>query len=356
MDDGDLSPPANTRRERSDESRVQFWLLITGNRRAVVALILLGTFLLPVGLAVVGPSSMRKFLGTDAIGTLLSSTIIAVVTAVTFVLTASQIVLSQELGTIGDVRERMDEEITVRRDLEALSVETERVFDDLLYGLQFLSPAREYVKSNYLQWEFVNLSRVMLYSAMPALALSACMLLIFDAAAVTGTTLRVENSYLAVALAFTLALFPIAVLLAYPLRILTLTRRTLAVGSFILRSTRRQSDEDQRTRQSAAVTGARPANDGTLFTGRRIPPLCDCCSFTPTARRSRPLPLPTRGERSGTTPRCPARWTTAWPRSSPSKRKTPPPSTPRSTVRRTNSGPPRTDSTLPGSRCTPVLC
>jgi hypothetical protein len=84
----------------------------------------------------------------------------------------------------------------------------------------------------------------MLYSAMPALALSACMLLIFDAAAVTGTTLRVENSYLAVALAFTLALFPVAVLLAYPLRMLTPTRRTLAVGSFILRSTRRQSDED----------------------------------------------------------------------------------------------------------------
>ena len=340
MDESDLSPPANTMRERADESRAQMWLLITGSRWAVVALILLGTFLLLVGLAVVGPSSMEKFLGTDAVGTLFSSTIIAVVTAVTFVLTVSQIVLSQELGTIGDVRERMDEELSFRRDLEnlssvgvsppepsgfltaviesinaraetladtaerdgaddaigayveevvthgeevagdlegaefgsfevllpvlnynyawkmdaaqrlrtadrdALSVETERAFDDLLDGLRFLGPAREYVKSKYLQWEFVNLSRVMLYSAMPALALSAYMLLIFDAAAVAGTTLRVENSYLVVALAFTVALFPIAVLLAFLLRMLTLTKRTLSIGPFILRSTRRQGDAE----------------------------------------------------------------------------------------------------------------
>ena len=69
MDDG-LSPPANTTRERSDEGRLQFRLLVTGDRWAVVALVLLGTFLLLVGPAVVGPSSMRKFLGTDAIGTL----------------------------------------------------------------------------------------------------------------------------------------------------------------------------------------------------------------------------------------------------------------------------------------------
>ncbi|PSQ28339.1 hypothetical protein BRD03_03055 [Halobacteriales archaeon QS_9_68_17] len=114
MDDG-LSPPANTTRERSDESRMQFRLLITGNRWAVVALVLL------VGPAVVGSSSMRRFPGTDAIGTLFGSTIVAVVTAVTFVLTVSRTVLSQELRVVGDVRERMGEGITVRRDLEDLS-------------------------------------------------------------------------------------------------------------------------------------------------------------------------------------------------------------------------------------------
>ncbi|NHN47041.1 hypothetical protein G9464_05445 [Halostella sp. JP-L12] len=347
MDDSDLSPPADTMRERSDESRVQFWFLITGNRWALVALILLGTFLLLVGLAVIGTSSMERFIGTNAIGSLFSSTIIAVVTAVAFVLTVSQIVLSQELGTIGDVRERMDEQLTFRRDLEdlssvgvspaepglflvavietvsdraravadaaerdgagdavstyvtevvdhgekvigdlegaefgsfevllpvlnynyawkmdaaqrlrtanrdAFSVETERAFDELLDGLQLLGPAREYVKSKYLQWEFVNLSQVMLYSAMPALALSAYMLLIFDPTEVAGTTLHIENSYLAVALAFTLALFPIAVLLAFLLRMLTLTKRTLSVGPFVLRETRRSSGDDREQTSSA---------------------------------------------------------------------------------------------------------
>jgi hypothetical protein len=340
MDENELSTLADTMRERADESRAKVWLLITGNRWLVVGLILGLTFGLLVALYAVGPSSIRVFLTGQAIGTLFSSVIIAVVTAVTFVLTVSQIVLSQELGTLGNLRERMDEEISFRDDLEEnssvgvsppepsgflrtvvetiteratalgdvaraddgvdgsvvdyaeavadhgetvaddiegeefgsfdvllpilnynyawkvyaakhlreanpeASLETKRAFDELLTGLRFVGPAREYVKSKYLQWEFINLSRVMLYTAMPALALSTYLLLVFDAAEIVGVTAGIPNSYLVVALAFTLTLFPFAVLLSFLLRMLTVTKRTLSIGSFILRSTRRGTDTD----------------------------------------------------------------------------------------------------------------
>lgn len=341
MEDSDLTTPADTMRERTGESRAKVWLLITGNRWVVTGLILAGTFGGLVALYVAGPVSIRNFLAGTSIGTLFSSVIIAIVTAVTFVLTASQIVLSQELGSLGVLRDRMDEEMSFRSDLEEqaptdvsppepsgflatvvgsineraddladraraddgvdeavveyaeevadhgerivddlegeefgtfdvllpvlnynyswkvfaarrlraanpdASVETKRAFDELLAGLQFVGPAREYVKAKYLQWEFINLARVMLYSAMPALALSMYVLTVFDAPALAGTTFGIHNSYLAVSLAFTVALFPFAVLLSFLLRMLTVTQRTLSIGSFILRSTRQGTDTEE---------------------------------------------------------------------------------------------------------------
>jgi hypothetical protein len=116
-------------------------------------------------------------------------------------------------------------------------------FDELIRILRHFAPAREYFKTHYFQWEIVNSARGTLYGAMPALAVAAYMVLAFDPAAVTGEVLGVELLYLLLAVTYVAVLLPFTVLLAYLLRILTVVKRTLDTGPFILR----HSDADQVT-------------------------------------------------------------------------------------------------------------
>ena len=119
-------------------------------------------------------------------------------------------------------------------------LESRDALDDVVERLRFFGPAREYFKSQYFQWEVINASRVMLYTAMPALALAAYMILAFDPSGVTGETLGIADVVWVVSATFVVTLLPFGALLAFLLRMLTVVKRTLASGPFILRSTHEQ--------------------------------------------------------------------------------------------------------------------
>lgn len=113
--------------------------------------------------------------------------------------------------------------------------EVDELYEELIESLHLFAPTREYFKSQYFQWEIINISRATLYGAAPALAVSGYMILAFDASGISGSFLGVTYVYLGVSAMYVLALLPFIVLLAYILRILTVIKRTLSIGPFVLR-------------------------------------------------------------------------------------------------------------------------
>jgi len=110
--------------------------------------------------------------------------------------------------------------------------------------LEPFGPAREHIKTLYFQWELVNLSRAMLYAAVPALVVSiGALLTLGNAGSIGGTTLGVANQAWVVLLGATISLTPFALLISYVLRIATVAKRTLAIGPFVLRDTSRSGGE-----------------------------------------------------------------------------------------------------------------
>jgi uncharacterized membrane protein len=336
-DDQSLTP-ANTMHERAGGSRLRHWLLVSGDRRHVFAVVLVVSFLTFVILGRWGPSSVQTLLRTDAGGTVFSSVIIAIVTSVTLVLSVSQLVLSQQIGSLEQQRDQLDAELGFRQDAEAMSdltvsppepaaflrtlilltdhraetlraavatdltadtateieaylddfiahsqqvsddldgaefgsfgvmspvlnynyswklyavralrnkhtgaltADAEAAFDELVEALQLFGPAREYFKAQYFQWEIIDVSRMMLYTSMPALIIAAYMTALFDPMAIPGTIMGVKTTLLVFSAVYTITLSPFAVLLVYVLRVLTMVKRTLATGPFILRETAR---------------------------------------------------------------------------------------------------------------------
>ena len=63
------------------------------------------------------------------------------------------------------------------------------------------------------------------------------MIAFFDAADYAGTVAGLDTVVVAVAAATTLALLPFVLLIAYVVRIATVTKHTLSIGPFILRET-----------------------------------------------------------------------------------------------------------------------
>lgn len=323
-------------RERVGETRLKIWLLISANRWLVTGLILAGTYVALLVLHVLGPTTSQKLTTTSGVASLFGSMVIAIVTSVTLVLSISQFVLAEEIGTLGEQRERMANEAEFREEIEeiagigvspaepsrflrllietadtrakalneavterssseqleeiaqytdgliehsqivtddlagtefgsfdlllpvlnynyswkvfaartlrdeyaeSLSEEADEAFDDLIEVLRFFGPAREHFKTLYVQWEIINISRGVLYGAMPALAIAGYMMLEFDASLIPGTVFGISTAYLVVSFLYVLTFVPFAVLLAYVLRILTVMKRTLSIGPFILRET-----------------------------------------------------------------------------------------------------------------------
>ena len=336
--DDEFEMPADTMRGRTGESRLQIWFLIGASRAVVSALVLVATFALLVAFELLGPSDLQRLVTTNAVGSTFTSIIIAVVTSVTLVLTVAQLVLSQEIGSLGEKSDQLEDEIEFRRNVEeerdipvspaepsaflgtlvdsageraerlreaasdsdglgdvaryaeqvsnhsrlvrsdlenaefgsfnvllpvlnynyawkihaarslqqrhvdSMNEEVDKRLEDLLEVLRFFAPAREYFKALYFQWEIINIARQTLYGVIPALAVSGYMILSFDAAGITGSTLGVRNQYLVVSAVYTVTFAPFAILLAYILRILTVVKRTLTLGPFILREENHAGD------------------------------------------------------------------------------------------------------------------
>ncbi|MEZ3163085.1 hypothetical protein ABNG03_01105 [Halorubrum sp. RMP-47] len=331
---------ADTMRERADENRAKLWLLLRANRLVVAGVLTLAVFVAFVAAATsLSPSLAGKVGASDPIETLFASTITAIVTGATLVVTIGQLVLTQENGPLGDQQERMDDTLAVRDSVADLTGEppptdpaafldallaaatgraralresvreradesdadetgvaadvdefaagvvgnadavrgrldgaefgsfdvvfaaldfdygrklgrVERIADEhgdaltdaerdrldgLREALSLFGPAREHVKTLYFQWALIDLSRLILYAAVPALVVAGAMVTVVDAGTFPGSTLGIAHVTLVVGGAFAVALLPFSLFVAYVLRVLTLAKRTLAIGPLVLR-------------------------------------------------------------------------------------------------------------------------
>jgi hypothetical protein len=316
-------------------------LLIHTNRWLLVAVVLGVVFCLLVVSSQLGLAPLRQIAATETgLRWLFSPFIGAIITGTSIVVTINQLVLSQELGAVGDQRDRMQEAMefqtnvesklgigvsepepaafldelvsgiedranrlteavaadhdadraemidtfvddvtrnanSVRNDLdgaqfgtfdvmaaalnfnyswkiyaarrirhqhgESLSTDAEEALDELLSLLKFFGEAREHFKTLYFQWELINLSRALLYIAVPALTVIGVFLMYVDATTLYGTTLGVDNLVWLTSAGFALGLAPFVVFIVFILRIATVAKHTLAMGPFILRETVRES-------------------------------------------------------------------------------------------------------------------
>jgi len=338
MTDADDEVGEGTMRERAEGNRWKLWMLLGANREVLTALTLVAIFLTLVGLSQVAGTDLRTAMnGSDPVETLFQALVTAIITGVTLVVTLTQLVLSQELGAVGDQRERMEGAMSFRRTVEsvvesdvsppdpasflqsiveavgrqastltdaangdsadrvrsfadelasdadavsgnlenaqfgtfevlfaalnfnyagkiyearqlrsddAASDEVQEVLDGLVETLTYFGPAREHVKTLYFQWELTNLSRMIAYAAVPALVASVAMILYGEhTSVIQGITLGIDNVVWLVATMTTVALVPFVLLLSYILRIVTVAKRTLAIGPLILRDTARSGEE-----------------------------------------------------------------------------------------------------------------
>jgi hypothetical protein len=329
---------ADTMRERTNENWVKLWLLLRAPRLYLAVALAAGLFAaLVVWGTFVTPPFGEMVRGQDTIETTFSTMVGSVITAVTLVVSVSQLVISQENGPLGDQHQRMSdamdfrsytEDLTGReapadpshflrvfvdeseqrakavkrlaaeKDDEAFNAELDTLVDSLhgngeavrdqLEGSQFgtfdvlfaalnynysskiyhverlkreytdedddaireamdklrtslsmFGPAREHVKTLYFQWSLMDLSQIILYSAVPALVVAGGMLGFVGPTTFPGASLGVANVLWVFAAAFTVTAFPFLAFIVYIVRIATVAKRTLAIGPLILRESQR---------------------------------------------------------------------------------------------------------------------
>ncbi|MFC6962522.1 hypothetical protein [Halocatena marina] len=337
--------PSDTMRERINESQTKLWILLRADRERLASIVLGGIFVSFIAVGILDPTPLRAAITSkDPIETLFEEYVAAIITGVTLVLTLNQLILSQELGAVGDQRERMVGAMDFREDVEdtidapitppepsaflraiidatqarandlseavsesrdeqlrdhtdayiesltqnatevsnqledaqfgtftvlfaaldynyswkiyearrlknehadGLTDEADEAFDRLIEVLKFFGPAREHFKTLYFQWELADLSRTLLYVAVPAVVVTSIMVLfVGNPGTITGTTAGVDNLLWVTSAAATIALSPFILLLSYILRIVTVAKRTLSIGPFILRETDRSESID----------------------------------------------------------------------------------------------------------------
>lgn len=108
-----------------------------------------------------------------------------------------------------------------------------RTLDDVFDLLEYVGVARQYFKGLYIQRELAELSRTLLYVGVPAVTLPALAVFVYGhpaGPAVTGPVLRTFVLVVTVS-----AAAPLAILVAYVLRIATVTHRTASLMPFQIR-------------------------------------------------------------------------------------------------------------------------
>ena len=118
---------------------------------------------------------------------------------------------------------------------DSLDEDDQEAFHNLETALTMFGPAREQIKTLYFQWELIDLSRYILYAAVPALVVAGSMVAFVGGETVPGVTLGVPNITWVVGAAFTITLVPFLTFLSYILRIVFVAKHTLAIGPFVLR-------------------------------------------------------------------------------------------------------------------------
>jgi len=334
--------PSDRLEERSEGNPSWIRLLIHSNRWLLVAAVLVAVFGLLVVVGQLGLAPFREIAASrNGIRYLFSPFIGAIITGTSIVVTINQLVLSQELGAVGDQRDRMQEAMAFQTDVESklgegitspepaaflrellagidrradrlgesasadhepersetvnafvddvrrntelvsdeldgaqfgtfevmsaaldfnyswkiyaarrlrtqhgesLSGEAADSLDDLIDLMQFFGEAREHFKTLYFQWELINLSRALLYIAVPALTVVGVFLMYVDATTLYGATLGVDNLVWVSSAGFAFGLAPFVVFIVFILRIATVAKHTLAMGPFILRETERDQE------------------------------------------------------------------------------------------------------------------
>ena len=334
--------PDDTLRGRAGQSRWKLWLLLEADRWLVSTLLLAAVF---VSLTVWGylyPGAEEALRGTDSVDTVFQALLTATITGVTLVLTLNQLVLSQELGSVDDQRERMEGAVEFRHDVadvvdvpvtpsrpaqflralvetaeqsadrllnevsgsdekvadevdeyvrsvsenargvsegldgarfgkfdvissalnfnysgkifdarrirevhaDALSDDAKDEIEHLIQVLQMFGLAREHFKTLYFQWDLIDLSRRILVVSVPALLVSTVMALFVDVEGYAWSIYGVDTLVPFVSAAVTVAVLPFVILLAYVIRIATVTKRTLSIGPFVLRETEEVAEVD----------------------------------------------------------------------------------------------------------------
>ncbi|WP_435079371.1 hypothetical protein [Halococcus sp. AFM35] len=125
---------------------------------------------------------------------------------------------------------------------ETMDRDTRRKLIDLIDILGFYGPAREHIKTLYFQWQLVDLSRGMLYLSVPSLAVTTAIALFLAPSSFPGALLGIDNLVWIVSASAAVGSLPFLFLTAFILRLVTITKRTLAIGPFVLRSASRSED------------------------------------------------------------------------------------------------------------------
>ncbi|UVE50278.1 hypothetical protein KU306_15475 [Haloferax larsenii] len=113
--------PGDRMRERGTTSRAKLGVYLRTDRRIVAAAPLVVIFVAIVAIGVLAPTPLRDAVASsDPVETLAQGLLTAIVTGVTLVVSINQLVLSRELGPLGDQRERMEGSIQFRDDVADL--------------------------------------------------------------------------------------------------------------------------------------------------------------------------------------------------------------------------------------------
>lgn len=106
----------------------------------------------------------------------------------------------------------------------------DEAIDDLVDRLQEIDIARQYFKSIYIQQELATLSRILLYTGLPAVAVATATLLVLTVPASDPGVVPALPLVLPVTL--TIGLLPLAILASFFLRAATITKLTAATLPF----------------------------------------------------------------------------------------------------------------------------
>jgi hypothetical protein len=116
----DLST-ANTLRERTEINKYWFWLLLEANRWAVAWGLAFLIFLVFMSWGILKPVSLHSTMqSSDMVETVFAGLVGAIITGTTLVVTINQLVLSQEIGSLGNQRKRMDVTMDFRQNTDEL--------------------------------------------------------------------------------------------------------------------------------------------------------------------------------------------------------------------------------------------